>query len=72
MTGDCSLNRVRLGIRAGRCIAAFSDRNQATQGPTDYNIIGQSRSSVLLVNENGVTPLWYSSTMTDMTDMTDP
>ena len=35
---DRLLNRVRLGIRAERCIVAFSDQNQSTQGPKDYNI----------------------------------
>ena len=42
MTGagarDRLFNQVRLGIRAERCIAAFSDRNQSTQRPKDYNM----------------------------------
>ena len=35
---DRLFNYVRLGIRGERCIAAFSDRNQSTQRPKDYNI----------------------------------
>ena len=35
---DRLFNHVRLGIRAERCIAAFSDLNQSTQRPKDYNI----------------------------------
>ena len=31
-------NYVRLGIRAERCIAAFSDQNEWTQRPKDDNI----------------------------------
>ena len=31
-------NHVRLGIKEERCIAAFSDQNQSTQRPKDYNI----------------------------------
>ena len=33
-----SFNHVRLGIKEERCIAAFSDQNQSTQRPKDYNI----------------------------------
>ena len=31
-------NHVQLGIKEERCIAAFSDQNQSTQRPKDYNI----------------------------------
>ena len=35
---DRLFNHVRLGIKEERCIAAFSDQNQSTQRPKDYNI----------------------------------
>ena len=35
---DRFFNHVRLGIKEERCIAAFSDQNQSTQRPKDYNI----------------------------------
>ena len=35
---DHLFNRVRLGIKEERCIAAFSDQIQSTQRPKDYNI----------------------------------
>ena len=35
---DHMFNHVRLGIKEERCIAAFSDQNQPTQRPKDYNI----------------------------------
>ena len=35
---DHLFNHVRLGIKEERCIAAFSDQNQSTQRPKDYNI----------------------------------
>ena len=35
---DRLFNHVRLGIKEERCIAAFSDQNQSTQRPKEYNI----------------------------------
>ena len=35
---DRFFNHVRLGIKEERRIAAFSDQNQSTQRPKDYNI----------------------------------
>ena len=48
---DRWLNHVRLGIRAERCIAAFSDQNQSTQHPKDYNIMANRGHPCFYKNE---------------------
>ena len=48
---DRLFNHVRLGIKEERCIAAFSDQNQSTQRPNDYNIWANRGHSCFDKNE---------------------
>ena len=50
---DRLFNHVRLGIKEERCIAAFSDQNQSTQRPKDYNIWANRGHPCFYKNENG-------------------
>ena len=48
---DFLFNHVRLEIKEERCIAAFSDQNQSTQRPKDYNICANRGHPCFYKNE---------------------